>query len=167
MRRVRGKLGTWAFWRDQSLSLGKLGLHVCSNSGSSPTGGTATPHSILAPRFIADNVEFLFSSTLKQFTKAERLPCSPPSEVIHLQPGHFSLSVFLVPLVFPPYLSFPSPCFLNPHHFRFFFPTVVFFGLTLQLYNFKLCLCVLAEKSWIHLRCSSLPACADAAWNRS
>lgn len=53
-------------------------------------------------------------------------------------PGPFPLRVFLFPLVYPPYLSFLSSCFLNPHPFLFLFPTVLFFGLILQLYNFKL-----------------------------
>lgn len=51
---------------------------------------------------------------------------------------------------------YPSSCFLSPRSFRFLFPAVLLFGLTLQLYNFKLFFCVLAEKSLIHLCCWSL-----------
>lgn len=115
---------------------------------------------ILPPRFVDENMEFSFSSIQKQFKKRRHFfPYrSPPWEVIPLHLGHF-LCVFLFPLVYPPYLSFLSSCFLNPHPFPFLFPTVLFFGLILQLYNFKLFFCVLAETTLIHLHCSSLPRC--------
>lgn len=129
-------------------------LYICLNSHSSTTGGAATPHYILRPRLVDENIEFSFSSTLEQLKKRRR-------EVIHLQPALFPLSVFF----YPPYLSFPSSYFLNAHPFLFHFPTILFFGLALQLYIFKLFLCVLVEKSWIYLHCWSLPGCPDAACN--
>lgn len=48
----------------------------------------------------------------------------------------------------------PSSCFLTPRSFRFLVPAVLLFGLILQLHNFKLFFCVLAEERLIHL-CSS------------
>lgn len=133
---------------------------VCLNSRSSTTGGAATPRSILRPRFADVSIEFSFSSTLEPLNKRRR-------EVIHLQPALFPLSVFLFPLVYPPCLSFPSSYFLNPPPFLFLFPTVLFFGPTLQLSNVQLFSCVLAEESCIYLHCSSLPGCPDAACNNS
>lgn len=134
-------------------------LQVCLNSCSSTTGGAATPHYILPPSFVDENRVSMFFHT-EAVKKAELLPIAQPTVR-----GLFSLRVFLFPLVYPPYLSFPSSCFLNPCPFLFLFPTVLFFGLTLQLYHFKLFLCVLAEKSLTHLHCWSLPGCTDAACN--
>lgn len=52
----------------------------------------------------------------------------------------------------------PSSCFLSPRSFRSLVPAVLLFGLILQLHNFKLFFCALAEERLIHLCSSSHPS---------
>lgn len=122
----------------------KTGASVCSNRRSSSPGGAAAPLYILGPRFVDEDVDFLFSSTLKQLKKGE---ASPRTAVHHERSSIlslFPLSFFLFPLLCPPYPSLPPVSWLLAPSFSSSIQPS-FFGLTaaFQLQTLLVCLSLL------------------------